>query len=107
TRVVPSGWCSFCTAPRHHAGSPVDRLSNLRIGAAATDVACHRLVDVFVARSWLFAEQDGRADQLSGLTVAALRYVFGYPGALQGVTQVWRQPLDVRYLLSHRPRYWG
>src|SRR5207302_6995388 len=41
----------------------------------------------------------------SGLAIAALRYIFGNPSALQRMTQVWRQPLDGCHLLAGGTRH--
>src|SRR5437879_5149170 len=104
-RAVPSEECSFCTSGGHHARSPVDRLANPRIGTTTTDVARHSLIDVVIARPRFFAQQHRRAHQLSRLTVPALRHVLGNPCTLQGMTQVRRQPLNGRHLLTSGPRY--
>src|SRR5512146_1773997 len=58
----------------------VDGRADARVGAAAADVAGHRLVDVGVARVRLGLEQRHRAHDLARLAVAALRHVVGDPG---------------------------
>src|SRR5215472_16725860 len=50
----------------------LDRVANPHIGAAATDVAGHRIVDVGIAGMRIAGEQRRRGHDLAGLAVAAL-----------------------------------
>src|SRR3990167_566992 len=56
--------------------------ANSRIHATAADVAGHRQDDIPVARRWMFFQQSHGCQNLTGLTVAALRYLFVDPGLL-------------------------
>src|SRR5689334_12463796 len=57
----------------------VDCRADALVGRATTDVACHRVVDVGVARLGLLLQQCGRRHDLSRLTVAALHDVEAHP----------------------------
>src|SRR5262245_24203272 len=54
-------------------GGLLDRGADTCVGAAAADVAVHRLVDLLVGRLRRALEQRLRGHDLAGLTVAALR----------------------------------
>src|SRR5262245_19750465 len=71
-----------------------DRAADPGIGAAATDGARERGVDVGVAWARVVAEEGGRREDHPGLAVAALGHVFLEPGALEGMAEVRRQALD-------------
>src|SRR5262245_12097299 len=65
-----------------HAGSLLDRGADTRVGAAATDVARHRGVDVRIARLPVGGEQRARRHDLARLAVPALRHVERAPRRL-------------------------
>lgn len=81
----------------------MDSAANARIGRAATDVSGKRPIDVVVGRIRFFFEQGRRAHDLSGLTVAALRYFDFNPGPLQRMVPVGREPFDGGDLFAYRP----
>src|SRR5436190_24090516 len=74
----------------------MDRFPNARIGAAATDIAAHRVVDLRVVRLWIRGEESGSAHDLSRLTEPALRHAEHDPRFLAGMAAVGRQPFDRR-----------
>src|SRR5947199_8708530 len=61
----------------------LDRAHDALISPAAADVGAHVLDDLGARRRWIVLEQVGRAHDLSGLAVAALRHALGNPGLLQ------------------------
>src|SRR6267154_2665464 len=61
----------------------LDGAHNALVGAAAADIRAHVLDDLVARRLRVLLEQVGRAHDLAGLTVAALRHAFGEPGLLQ------------------------
>ena len=63
----------------------LDRAHDALIGSAAADVGAHVLDDLGARRLRLLLEQVGRAHDLAGLAVAALRHLLGEPGLLQRV----------------------
>ena len=66
----------------------LDRRDDIRVGAAAAEVAAHRLADLVARPGVAFADQaDGRAD-LAGRAVAALEGVVVDEGLLQRVKRV-------------------
>ena len=62
-------------------GDGVDRLAHLLEGAAAADVG-DRIVDILVARFWLFLEKCCDRHDHATLAVTALRYIVFNPGLL-------------------------
>src|SRR5262245_42693427 len=62
----------------------LDGGTDANVGGAAADVAVHGEVDVAVGRSPHLLQKGDCAHDLPGLAVAALRYVAGDPGALDG-----------------------
>src|SRR2546428_14191070 len=60
----------------------VDSGTDALVGAAAADGAGHRLVDIGVGRVGRLGQEGRRGHQLARLAIAALRDVFGHPGAL-------------------------
>src|SRR5208337_4139796 len=61
----------------------LDRGADARIGAAATDVAAHRRVDILVGGIRGRRHERGGRHDLARLTIAALRHVELNPGCLQ------------------------
>ena len=59
--------------------------ADAQVRAAAAQIAGHRGVDVGIAGVGRTAQQSGGGDQLSGLTIPALRHVVVDPGLLQGM----------------------
>src|SRR5215469_3047551 len=74
------------------------------VGPATTNVATHKIVDVSVARIGFPREQGCGGHNLPGLTIAALRNVFFYPGSLHRMAAVRGETFDSSYFLS---RYAG
>jgi hypothetical protein len=74
-------------------------LADALVRATAADVAAHGVIDVGVGGIGFFGEQRDGGHNLSGLSVAALRYVFLHPRLLDGVTSIHGQTLDRRDLL--------
>ena len=68
--------------------------ANTLVGAAATDVARHRRVDIGVGRFRCLGEQRCSRHDLAGLAVAALRHVDFHPRLLHRVATIFREPLD-------------
>src|SRR5580704_2588874 len=77
----------------------LDCAHNALVRAAAADVGAHVLDDLIPRWPGLLLEQVGRAHDLAGLAVAALRHALGKPGFLHGVARIWRQPFDRGYRL--------
>src|SRR5437016_7657739 len=75
----------------------LDRAHDALIGPAAADVRAHVLDDLRARRLRILLEQIGRAHDLSGLAVAALRHLLGEPRLLHRMAGVWRQSLDRGY----------
>src|SRR5262245_41046326 len=71
-------------------GGLLDRLTNSRVGAAATEVAAHAGVDLRVAWLGRLGEQRRRRHDLPCLAVAALRHVHVLPRHLHGMPAVGR-----------------
>src|ERR1039458_9943587 len=72
----------------------MDRGANARIGSAAANVATHRGIDVSVGRRCIsFKQCRGRHD-LTGLAVAALRYLQRNPGRLHRLSWLALETLD-------------
>src|SRR5438270_6066894 len=67
------------------------------IGPAAADVGAHMFDDFFAGRRRLLSEQVGRAHDLAGLAIAALRHALGEPGLLQRMRRIRRETLDRRH----------
>jgi hypothetical protein len=67
---------------------PAQWRANSLVGCATADVARHCLVDLFSRRMRSFRNERGGLHNLSGLTVAALRDLFGNPGALHRVAAI-------------------
>src|SRR5438445_137597 len=83
----------------------LDRRTNPLIGAAATDVAGHRLVDIVIGGLRGLGEQAGRLHDLPTLAVAALRDVQAAPRGLDALAdRCSTDPLDGRDLLAFRSR---
>src|SRR5207302_1097843 len=83
----------------------LDRRANPLIGAAATDVAGHRLVDIVIGGLRGLGEQAGRLHDLPTLAVAALRDVQAAPRGLDALAdRCSTDPLDGRDLLAFRSR---
>src|SRR5262249_14338721 len=72
----------------------LDGADDARIGAAATDIGAHMVDDLRAAGLRVACQQIGRAHDLAGLTVAALRHPLGEPGLLHRMRGVGRKPLD-------------
>src|SRR6202008_4485960 len=73
----------------------LDRGANARVGAAATDVAAHRVVDLLVGRLGGALEQRRGRHDLAGLAVTALGDTDVGPRRLQGLAdRVGADPLD-------------
>src|SRR5271165_6960214 len=68
-----------------------DRLANANIGAAATDVAGHRIVDVGIARVRIARQQRGCGHDLAGLAIATLND-FEIEPRLLNLLARWRIP---------------
>ncbi len=66
----------------------MDGGANAVIGAAAADVAVHRLIDVAVARLGDLRQQARRGHDLPGLAIAALRDVVLDPRRLDGLADL-------------------
>src|SRR5262249_56766841 len=64
------------------ARSPLDRLADADIGAAAADISCHRRVDVGVVGMRRIRKQRSRRHDLTGLAIAALDDFQIQPGLL-------------------------
>src|SRR3954447_3211842 len=60
----------------------LDRAHDALISPAAADVGAHVLDDLGARRLRILLEQIGRAHDLAGLAIAALRYSVGKPGFL-------------------------
>src|SRR2546425_3200298 len=83
----------------------LDRRTNPLIGAAATDVASHRLVDIVIGGLRGLGEQAGCLHDLPTLAVAALRDVQAAPRGLDVLAdRCSADPLDGRDLLAFRSR---
>jgi len=72
----------------------MDRATNAGVGAAATEVPRHGVVDVIVGRLPGAGEQRGGAHDLPDLAITALGNVFFDPRALQRMRPVGRESLD-------------
>src|SRR5712671_4788869 len=59
-----------------------DRFANADIGAAAADIAGHRVVDIGIARMWIARQQRRGGHDLARLAVAALHDLAVEPGLL-------------------------
>src|SRR5271165_1667927 len=68
-----------------------DRLADANIGAAATDVAGHRIVDIGIARVWIARQQRGCGHDLAGLAIATLND-FEIEPRLLNLLARWRIP---------------
>ena len=79
------------------AATSLDRRDDVRVGAAAADVAAHQLADIVVGPGVSLGEQaDGRAD-LAGGAIAALEGIVLDERRLHGVQLApCGQPLDGR-----------
>src|SRR5690242_1513240 len=100
--------CAASTAPRdsrtrtywkgctlHFLSRPLDRGHDVRVSAAAADVAAHVLAYLLRRRGALLAQQPDGAHDLPGRAIATLKGVFGDEGLLHGVqTIALRQTLD-------------
>src|SRR5690349_1646449 len=60
----------------------LDRAHDALIGAAAANIGAHMLDNLLAARLRIVFEEIGRAHDLAGLAVAALRHALGEPGFL-------------------------
>src|SRR5215470_6359125 len=79
---------------------PLDRPHDTLIGAATADVRAHVLDDLRPRRLRILREKLGRAHDLAGLAVAALRYALGEPRLLHRVTGIGRQAFDRGHRLA-------
>jgi hypothetical protein len=75
-----------------------------RVGAAAADVAGHRVIDIRVGGLGVLAQEHGGGHDLARLAIAALRNFLLDPGALQRMRQILRKALDCGHLLSDGSR---
>src|ERR1700752_2670167 len=69
-------------AVRRAARRVLDALADSHIGAAATDVSRHGVVDIAVGRVGLGGEQRRCGHDLAGLAITALRHLQRDPGLL-------------------------
>src|SRR5882757_2323600 len=60
----------------------LDRFANADIGAAAANVAGHRVVDIGIGRTWVARDERRSRHDLAGLAVAALHDLPVEPGLL-------------------------
>src|SRR3989475_8548676 len=75
----------------------LDRRANPLVGAAAADVAGHRLVDILIGGLRCLGEQAGGLHDLPALAVAALRDVQAPPRGLDALAdRCCADPLDGR-----------
>src|SRR5215207_7440603 len=72
----------------------LDRANDPLVGAAAADVGAHVLDDLGAGGLRFLLEQIGRAHDLAGLAVSALRHVLGEPGLLHRMARIRRQSFD-------------
>src|SRR5258708_14616459 len=86
--------CMVSSLARELRRCGVDRRADALVGRAAADVACHRAVDVGVARLGLLLEQDDRRHDLSRLAIAALHDVEVYPRLLHRLRGARRNAFD-------------
>src|SRR5215470_7173783 len=77
----------------------LDRTHDALIGSAAADIRAHVLDYLIARRTRILLEKVGRAHDLAGLAVAALRDALGEPRLLQRVQRIPRQAFD----RGHRP----
>src|SRR5262249_31358559 len=75
---------SSCLHPR----GLLDRLPDALVGPASADIALHERVDLAMLGLGLGLQQRRRLHDLAGLTIAALGYVAGLPGFLNGMIAV-------------------
>ncbi len=66
------------------------------LGAAAADMPAHLREDLSASRVRILLQQIGRAHDLTGLAIAALRRPLGQPSLLQGCEESGESPLDRR-----------
>ena len=78
----------------------MDGRADARIGAAATDVAAHRVVDVLIGGLGRVLQERGGLHDLAALAEAALGDVLVAPRHLHRMVAVGRQPLDGDDLLA-------
>src|SRR5215468_3819947 len=84
----------------HLPSGALNRTHNALISATAADIGAHVFNDLLARRLRIVLEQVGRAHNLAGLAVAALRHALGQPGLLHRMTGIQRQSLDCRYGLA-------
>src|SRR6266545_1381169 len=99
-----------CPGPIHGSALPygaLDRPDDAWISPAATEIRAHVLDDLITCRAGIVLEQIGRAHDLAGLAVAALRDPFCKPALLHRVRRIRRQPLDRRHRAVCDLRYWS
>src|SRR3954470_19339410 len=97
------GALSKCRMGLFMSGLPrraFDRAHDALVGPAAADVGAHMRDDLAARRRWIGLEQIGRAHDLAGLAVAALRHALGNPGLLQRMAGIRGQALDRRHRLA-------
>jgi len=66
-------------------GSPLDGFAYALVGTTATDISLHSRVNVLIRGIGIVAQQRNGRHNLSGLTIPALRHLFGDPGFLHPV----------------------
>src|SRR5262249_27181248 len=81
---------------RHEIGCSMDRLANLRVGAASTDVA-HVEIDLGIRRMWLLTEERSSGHDLARLAVPALRNRIVDPRDKNRMAAIGRDALDGRH----------
>src|SRR5215475_1283991 len=72
----------------------LDRPYDALIGAAPADIRAHVLDDLRAGWLRVLSKEVGRAHDLAGLAIAALRHSLGEPGFLHRMRGVGRQALD-------------
>src|SRR3569833_2582521 len=70
--------------------------------SATADRIRHRLVDFGVARDRVRAQERGRGHDHAGLTVAALRDIFGHPALLTALAAFAGEPFEIVKALLYR-----
>ncbi len=92
---------------REYCRCPFDATTYARIGAAATDITAHCLINVFVIRRLVLIQERHSGHYLAGLTVAALRHLLVDPCLLYRVQAgfITADALDRGDSLIRRSRY--
>src|SRR5215475_15273606 len=91
----------------HLPSGALNRTHNALIGATAADIGAHVFDDLLARRLRIVLEQVGRAHDLAGLAIAALRHALGEPGFLYGMARIRRQALDGCHELAGNLRNFG